>query len=65
MSSFGPCMCGAPDCPSCGPTQGYTVLKRWDNKRGRYVYYNPEDGDDEEVEYGDDRDEDAESGKEY
>ena len=21
--AFGPCMCGAPDCPSCGPAQGY------------------------------------------
>ena len=20
---FGPCMCGAIDCPSCGPAQGY------------------------------------------
>lgn len=19
----GPCLCGAPDCPSCGPAQGY------------------------------------------
>jgi len=23
--SNGPCMCGAPDCPSCGPAQGYTI----------------------------------------
>ena len=22
----GPCMCGATDCPSCGPAQGYTIL---------------------------------------
>lgn len=21
-SNFGPCMCGAPDCPSCGVAQG-------------------------------------------
>lgn len=29
MRSFnldGPCMCGATDCPSCGPAQGYTLL---------------------------------------
>ena len=22
---FGPCMCGATDCRSCGPAQGYTL----------------------------------------
>lgn len=22
----GPCMCGATDCPSCGPAQGYVLL---------------------------------------
>ena len=22
----GPCLCGATDCPSCGPAQGYTIL---------------------------------------
>ena len=22
----GPCLCGASDCPSCGPAQGYTIL---------------------------------------
>lgn len=22
----GPCMCGATDCPSCGPAQGYILL---------------------------------------
>lgn len=22
----GPCMCGATDCPSCGPAQGYSLL---------------------------------------
>jgi hypothetical protein len=21
----GPCLCGAPDCPSCGPAQGYSA----------------------------------------
>lgn len=29
MRSFnldGPCMCGATDCPSCGPAQGYVLL---------------------------------------
>ena len=39
-------MCGATDCPSCGPAQGYTVIKRWNGKR--YVFVNPEDGDDDE-----------------
>ena len=23
---LGPCLCGASDCPSCGPAQGYTVV---------------------------------------
>lgn len=25
INSSGPCMCGATDCPSCGPAQGYTL----------------------------------------
>jgi hypothetical protein len=41
MNRFGPCMCGATDCRSCGPAQGYRL-------------------DDEDAEYGDDRDEDLE-----
>lgn len=24
VSTAGPCMCGAIDCPSCGPAQGYS-----------------------------------------
>ena len=43
MRNFGPCLCGATDCPSCGPAQGYIVLRRWDNALRRYVYENPED----------------------
>lgn len=39
--NYGPCMCGCTDCKSCGPAQGYTVIKVWRN--GRYVYVNPED----------------------
>jgi hypothetical protein len=38
---FGPCLCGATDCPSCGPAQGYEVVRR----NGRWV--NPEPGDEE------------------
>ena len=26
INSHGPCMCGATDCPSCGPAQGYAPL---------------------------------------
>ncbi len=44
---IGPCMCGATDCPSCGPAQGYTVARRWDHKKARYVFCNPEDGEEE------------------
>lgn len=41
--SFGPCMCGACDCPSCGPAQGYEVVRRF--VRGRWRYVNPETGE--------------------
>lgn len=41
-------MCGACDCPSCGPAQGYTVVRVWDYKRGRYVHRNPEDDDEDD-----------------
>lgn len=27
---LGPCMCGATDCPSCGPAQGYTRTRDLD-----------------------------------
>jgi hypothetical protein len=37
-------MCGATDCPSCGPAQGYTVVRRY--VKGRYVFVNPEDDED-------------------
>jgi hypothetical protein len=37
-------MCGATDCPSCGPAQGYEVRRVWRN--GRFRYVNPEDDDD-------------------
>lgn len=39
------CMCGATDCPSCGPAQGYDVVRVWRN--GRYQWVNPEDLDDD------------------
>ena len=26
INSYGPCLCGATDCPSCGPAQGYALL---------------------------------------
>jgi hypothetical protein len=40
-------MCGATDCPSCGPAQGYNVERRWVNGQTRWV--NPEDYDTEEI----------------
>lgn len=43
-----PCMCGALDCPSCGPAQGYAVVRRWDGRRYRHV--NPEDDEEDEPE---------------
>jgi hypothetical protein len=51
-------MCGAIDCPSCGPAQGYLVVKRWNGRR--YEFVNPDE--DEEIEEDipdeDERDED-------
>ena len=41
------CMCGATDCASCGPAQGYTVVKVWDAKQRRMVYRNPEPEDEQ------------------
>ena len=44
MSRGGPCMCGATDCPRCGPAQGYEVRRVYINGRVRFV--NPEDDED-------------------
>jgi len=46
--SYGPCMCGATDCRSCGPAQGYEVRRIW--RKGRWYWVNPEDGDEDEGE---------------
>ena len=43
-----PCMCGETDCPSCGPAQGYDVVRRWDPRLGRMVWRNPEEGEDDD-----------------
>jgi len=39
------CYCGATDCPSCGPAQGYKVIKIR-NKRGDTIWINPDDDED-------------------
>lgn len=52
------CMCGATDCPSCGPAQGYTVVRRWE--RGGLVYVNPEEDDDPGTEDSSDEDDQTE-----
>jgi len=43
MNRYEPCMCGATDCRTCGPLQGYRVVKVWDAKLRRMVYRNPEE----------------------
>lgn len=48
-----PCMCGATDCPRCGPDQGYRV--EFMPGRG---YYNPEPDDEDEAVDADTEDED-------
>lgn len=45
-SRAGPCMCGATDCPSCGPAQGYRVERR--KVRGRVAFVNSDDDDDDD-----------------
>jgi hypothetical protein len=52
-------MCGACDCPSCGPAQGYEVVRVYDSRLRRYVYRNPEDCTEQQLE--DDGDGDGES----
>lgn len=47
--NFGPCMCGAIDCPSCGPAQGYAVARVWNFKRSCWEWVNPEE-EEEDVE---------------
>ena len=45
---YEPCMCGATDCPSCGPAQGYEVVRVWTGKGWEYVNPEPEDAEEEE-----------------
>jgi hypothetical protein len=45
--NIGPCLCGATDCP------GYEVRRIW--KNGRWTYVNPEDGEEVEEDFDDDR----------
>ncbi len=47
-------MCGATDCPSCGPAQGYLVA--YSPTRG---YYNPETEDDDETVEPEDEEQEA------
>lgn len=47
------CLCGAIDCPSCGPAQGYTVVRVWNFRRGEYEYINPEEEREEDEEASD------------
>lgn len=49
MTNYEPCMCGATDCPSCGPAQGYSVIRRR-TSGGGWQWVNPEDGEEEEEE---------------
>lgn len=45
------CMCGATDCQSCGPAQGYEVVRVRDPVRG-WIWINPpeEEGHEDEKE---------------
>lgn len=47
---IGPCMCGATDCPSCGPAQGYYRCTNCGNYGCDQCKDGPEDNEDEERE---------------
>lgn len=47
MTRYAPCMCGATDCPSCGPAQGYEVIRVYDPKTRSWSWRNPEDTEEE------------------
>lgn len=53
------CMCGAYDCPDCGPAQGQTVI-RVRRPGGGWTYINPDDDDQPELD-DDTTDEEEES----
>ena len=40
-----PCMCGATDCPSCGPAQGYRVVRVYNYKTREWEHVNSEEED--------------------
>lgn len=43
---LGRCMCGATDCPSCGPAQGFEVVRTWTpGAELVYAWINPEPAD--------------------
>lgn len=42
-----PCMCGATDCPSCGPAQGYDVRRVWSKTKRRFVHVVVDDASDD------------------
>ena len=54
-------MCGATDCPSCGPAQGYEVQRVWRN--GRYTWINPEEESDDDNDPDLDADRDVDTGR--
>lgn len=41
-------MCGATDCRSCGPAQGYEVRRIWTGSGYKYVNPDPEEEEDED-----------------
>ena len=45
-----PCYCGATDCPDCGPAQGYQITRIYDPASRNYVWVNPEDENELELE---------------
>jgi len=48
MRNYGPCMCGAIDCPDCGPAQGYEVRRAWTVHGREEDFDNAKDPEDED-----------------
>jgi hypothetical protein len=38
-------MCGATDCPSCGPAQGYEVVRIWSARQRQWIWVSQEDAE--------------------
>lgn len=52
-----PCLCGALDCPDCGPAQGVQLVRRYCPTRRRMVWVDAAEVDPDELDNGPPEDE--------